>query len=168
MNRRSLLIVSLLAIVALVAVACSGTSAAPAPTSAPAVQQPAAQNNVQQPASAETGSSDTTFKTQTVEEGSVTVAVTPVVLKTGEPLEFDIAMNTHSVDLSNDMLKAVVLQDDTGKEYAPTAWDGPAEGGHHREGKIKFGELATGAKSVTLIVKGIAGVPERTFKWSLS
>ncbi len=167
MNRRSLLIVSLLAIVALLAVACSGMSAAPAPTSTPTVQQPAAQNNVQPPASDETGSSATTFKTQTVDGGSVTVAVTPVVLKAGALLEFDIAMNTHSVDLSNDMLTAVVLQDDTGKEYAPTAWDGPAEGGHHREGKIKFGALVPNAKSVTLIVKGIAGVPERTFKWSL-
>ncbi len=97
----------------------------------------------------------------------MTVAVTPLVLKPGNPLEFDIAMNTHSVDLSNDMLKAVVLRDDTGKEYTPTAWDGPTGGGHHRGGKIKFGELATGAKSVTLIVKGIAGVPERTFKWGL-
>ncbi len=167
MNRRSLLIVSLLAIVALLAVACSGTSAAPAPTSAPAVQQPAAQNNVQPPASGNSDGSATEFKTQTVEGGSVTVAVTPLALKAGEPLEFDIAMNTHSVDLSNDMLKAVVLRDDAGKEYAPTAWDGPAGGGHHRDGKIKFDALTPNAKSVTLIVKGIAGVPERTFKWSL-
>ncbi len=65
------------------------------------------------------------------------------------------------------MLKSIVLLDDAGKEYAPTAWDGPTGGGHHRDGKIKFDALTTNTKSVTLIVKGIAGVPKRTFKWSL-
>ncbi len=161
MNRKSLLLVSLLAIVALLAVACSGASAAPS------ANQPAAQNNAQSAASDNAGSAGGAFQTQTVDGGSVSVAVTPVALKLGAPLEFDIAMNTHSVDLSNDMLTAVVLRDDAGKEYAPTGWDGPSSGGHHREGKIKFGALTTNTKSVTLIVKNIAGVPERTFKWNL-
>ncbi len=40
-------------------------------------------------------------------------------------------------------------------------------GGHHREGKIKFAALTTSTKSVTLIVKNIAGVPERVFNWGL-
>ncbi len=107
------------------------------------------------------------YKSQVVDGGYVTVEVSPVVLKAGEVSKFEIAMNTHSVDLSNDMLQAVVLKDDTGKEYAPIKWDGPAGGGHHRSGTIEFPALDTNAKSVTLIVKGIAKIPERTYRWDL-
>lgn len=105
---------------------------------------------------------------QTVAAASVTVKVTPLTLKPGEPPMFDIAMDTHSVDLAADMLKTVVLRDDSGKEYAPTAWDGAGPGGHHREGKIKFAALTTNPKSLTLVVKNLAGVPERAFKWDVA
>jgi hypothetical protein len=104
---------------------------------------------------------------QTAEAANVTVKVTPLALKTGESPVFDIAMDTHSVDLSADMLKSVVLRDETGKEYAPLKWDGPGPGGHHREGKLTFAELTTSSKSLTLIVKNLASVPERRFKWDI-
>ena len=94
--------------------------------------------------------------------------VTPLTLKQGEPPVFDIAMDTHSVDLAADMLKTVVLRDDSGKEYVPTAWDGPGAGGHHREGKIKFAVVTTNPKSLTLVVKNLAGVPERAFTWDVA
>lgn len=164
MQRKGILVVSTIAILSVLAVACSGTNAAPAPTIAPA---PAA--NSSQSASTDTSSSSAaTFETQTVEGGSVSVAVTPTSLKAGAPGEFEIAMNTHSVDLSTDLLKVVVLRDDAGKEYAPTKWDGPVGGGHHRSGKIVFPALAANVKSVTLIVKDIAGVPERDYKWDVA
>jgi hypothetical protein len=161
--------VAILVLLALLAVACSGTSAAPAPTTAPLSNQSMSPTVASQPAASTNAgsSSSAAFKTQTVDGGSVSVAVTPQSLKLGAPLEFDIAMNTHSVDLSNDMMKAVVLRDDAGKEYAPTAWDGPAAGGHHRSGKIEFAALTTSTRSIMLIVKNIAGVPERAFKWDL-
>jgi hypothetical protein len=66
------------------------------------------------------------------------------------------------------MLKAVVLRDDTGKEYAPISWDGAGPGGHHREGKLKFAALTTRPKSLTLVLKDVAGVPERRFKWDVA
>lgn len=174
MNRKGLLLFGFLTIIALLGVSCSGGGVSPTAVS-PATANTAPQANTAPPSntpqagdSNSSGSESATYKTQTVEGGSVTVAITPVELKSGEPVEFDIAMNTHSVDLNDDMLKIVILRDDSGKEYTPTAWDGPAGGGHHREGKIKFGPLSPGAKSVTLIVKDIAGVPERTYKWDLS
>ncbi|MBI4674548.1 MAG: hypothetical protein HY741_23125 [Chloroflexi bacterium] len=111
--------------------------------------------------------SNSFFEAQTVEGGSVTVEVVPRVLKLGAPLEFEIAMNTHSVDLDADMTKSAVLSDDAGNEYTPTAWDGPSGGGHHRSGTLKFPALKGNTKAVTLFVKNIAGVPERVFKWQL-
>ena len=107
------------------------------------------------------------FESQTNESGAVTVKVTPNVLQAGAPAEFLIAMDTHSVDLVDDMLRVVVLRDDSGKEYAPAGWDGVASGGHHRAGNIRFAALPANVQSVTLIVKGIANIPERVYQWQL-
>lgn len=142
--------------------ACSGTSAPPASNSNSSPNESAV-------ASTTAGSANSSgMEAQTVDGGSVSIKVTPAALKRGQPLEFDIAMDTHSVDLANDMLKAVVLRDDSGMEFTPTAWNGPGGGGHHREGKIEFAPLTMSTKSLTLVVKNIAGVPERIYQWDVA
>lgn len=168
MRTRELFIAAVVAALGLSATACSATNGAPIP------YETVASQSVPATEPAYTGMSGTlgkdrspAFQAKTVEGGNVTVTVMPVRFVRDAPLEFEIAMNTHSVDLSGDMLKAVALRDDAGKEYAPTAWDGPSAGGHHRSGKIEFTALTTNTKSVTVIVKGIAGVPERMFTWDL-
>jgi hypothetical protein len=95
------------------------------------------------------------------------VDVKPTTLMVGEPVVFDVAMNTHSVDLSDDMTKISILRDDAGREYNPTAWDGPGGGGHHRAGTLKFAALISKPMYVELVIKGLAQVPERVFKWDL-
>lgn len=139
--------------------ACGGTNVAP--TAQKAEQAPTVSNQAN-------SNAGETFAAQTVEGGSVAVKVTPLQLNLTAPLEFEITMDTHSVELADDMLKAVVLRDEAGKEYAPIKWDGPGAGGHHREGKIKFAALATNPKTLTLVVKNIAGVSERVFKWDVA
>lgn len=142
--------------------ACSGTNAPPASNSNSSPNESAV-------ASTTAGSANSSgMEAQTVDGGSVSIKVTPAALKRGQPLEFDIAMDTHSVDLANDMLKAVVLRDDSGMEFTPTAWNGPGGGGHHREGKIEFAPLTMSTKSLTLVVKNIAGVPERIYQWDVA
>jgi hypothetical protein len=98
----------------------------------------------------------------------VTVDVTPVALAVGAPAAFDVAMNTHSVDLTDDLTQTTVLRDDTGKEYQPIAWDGPGGGGHHRQGQLSFPALTGNPKYVELVIKGLAAVPERVFRWDLN
>jgi len=105
--------------------------------------------------------------TKSNEGGSVTVEVTPTALEIGKPIVFEISMNTHSVDLSDDMTKIVILRDDTGKEYTPTAWEGGEAGGHHRGGTLKFAALTSKPKFVELVIKGLAKIPERVFRWEL-
>lgn len=172
MQMRNIFLASALVISAYVLAACAERAAnsapASAPTAAPTAIAPTRAVALNPPAPTAAGpDSSSAFEAQTVGGGSVTVKATPLALKRGAPLEFDIAMDTHSVDLADDMLKTVVLRDDTGTEYAPTAWDGPGGGGHHREGKLKFAALTTDTQSVTLIVRNIASVPERVFKWEL-
>ncbi len=107
-------------------------------------------------------------QTQTSDAGNVVVTVTPQVLAAGAPPAFDIAMNTHSVDLAGDMLALVELRDERGNVQMPSAWDGPAGAGHHRSGTIRFDALPPGTRSVTLVVKNIAGIRERTFTWDVA
>ncbi len=162
MNKKMILLASVVTLLALLLAACGG---APTPTLAPApIKAPTAASNAQ-PATSTPGGAG--FETKSNEGGSVTIGVTPTALETGKPIAFDIAMNTHSVDLSDDMTKITILRDDAGKEYKPTAWDGPDGGGHHREGTLTFAALANKPKFVELVIKGLAAVPERVFKWDL-
>ncbi|MFA5180540.1 MAG: hypothetical protein WC405_04410 [Syntrophales bacterium] len=98
---------------------------------------------------------------------NVRVEVTPVQLVAGRPAIFKIRMNTHSVELSYDMVKLSTLKDDKGREYQALKWNGDPPSGHHRSGALEFPAIATGVKSITLRIKTIAGVPERVFEWKL-
>ncbi len=168
MNRRLFLLSSLLVLVALLLAACGGAAtptSAPVPTKAPGTATAAPTIVANTPSKPSTESS--AFKTKSNSGGSVDVDVTPTALEIGQPIAFDIAMNTHSVDLSDNMTKITLLRDDAGKEYKPTAWEGGEAGGHHREGTLKFAPLAGKPKYVELVIKGLAKVPERVFKWDL-
>ncbi|MGE5262146.1 MAG: hypothetical protein ACM3S0_02085 [Acidobacteriota bacterium] len=167
MNWKLVLLASAFALPVLLLAGCAGIptpTAAPAPTKAPTATSPAASNPA---ASSASKSSTAAFEPQSNAGGSVTVDVKPTTLMVGEPVVFDVAMNTHSVDLADDLTKISILRDDAGREYKATAWDGPGGGGHHREGSLKFAALTTKPKYVELVIKGLAQVPERVFKWDL-
>lgn len=157
MSKKVAFVASLVTLAAVFLSACA-TSPTPAPKLEPTV---APTQEVAQ------GTQGMTIEAQTVAGGSVTVIVKPKSLVANQPLEFEIAMDTHSVDLSYDMLKTVVLRDNSGKEFFPIDWDGAGPGGHHRSGTIKFAPLKI-SNSITLLVKNVAGVPERVFKWDIS
>jgi hypothetical protein len=107
------------------------------------------------------------FETKSNNENRVRVDVKPVQLVSGKPAVFKVRLNTHSGDLSSDMVKVCILQDSQGKEYKAIRWNGSPPGGHHRSGTLEFPELKGSPKSVKLIIKGVAGVPVRTFEWTI-
>ena len=107
------------------------------------------------------------YKTKSNKENRVRVDVRPVQLLPGEPAKFEIRMNTHSGDLSQDLVAVCTLKDNSGREYRPTSWDGSSPGGHHRSGVLAFSELGEGAESITLVIREVANVPERVFNWSV-
>ena len=107
------------------------------------------------------------YKTKSNKKNSVRVDVRPVQLLPGEPAKFEIRMNTHSGDLSQDLVAVCTLKDNNGREYRPTSWDGSPPGGHHRSGVLEFSELGDGAESITLVIREVANVPERVFNWSV-
>ena len=101
------------------------------------------------------------------DQASVAITVTPsdLSLKSNE-WKFDVVMDTHSVELDQDMTKVAILTDDSGKEYGPVRWEGAPVGGHHREGVLVFSPITPTPKSVELKITEIADTV-RTFNWQL-
>ena len=109
------------------------------------------------------------FEPQSNSEQAVTVLVTPLNLpEGGETLDFEVAFNTHSVDLSFDPAAISVLRDDQGREYAAIAWEGSEPGGHHRSGVLKFTVPENVPAFVEVVIRGVAGVQERVFHWDVN
>jgi hypothetical protein len=103
----------------------------------------------------------------------VEFAVTPLNLPSpGETLDFDISLNTHSVDLSWNLAAQSVLTTDTGLEARGLSW--PVGGGHHYEGTLTFPAKAAdgkplldGVTKLTLTIRD-ADAASRMFEWELS
>ncbi|OGO22663.1 MAG: hypothetical protein A2Z28_00060 [Chloroflexi bacterium RBG_16_51_9] len=98
--------------------------------------------------------------------GAVTIDVEWLGEKRGN-LMLEVAMNTHSVDLdSYDLGKLALLSDDRGKQYLPASWDSQP-GGHHRQGTLTFQAPDSEPKYFELIIRDVAGIKERIFRWEL-
>ena len=107
------------------------------------------------------------YEMRTNKEKRVRVDVKPVQLAPGQPARFEVQMNTHSETLEEDMVAVSSLKDNAGRVYQATAWRGSEPGGHHREGVLVFPKLEDNTESITLIIRKVANVPERTFDWSV-
>jgi hypothetical protein len=107
------------------------------------------------------------YRSVTSRKNGVTVDVKPMKFISGQTAKFKIRMDTHSVELEEDMTAVATLSDDQGREYTPVKWDGAGPGGHHRSGTLEFPILEGRPKSVTLVIRDIANIPERIFKWNL-
>lgn len=103
---------------------------------------------------------------RTNEANAVGVEIVPRNLYDADAgtLEFEVAFNTHSVDLAYDFAAVATLRSDSGEEVAAVKWDGPS-GGHHVFGVLSFPALKARGQTITLVLRDIAGVPERAFEW---
>jgi hypothetical protein len=131
------------------------------PTSAPAAGAAAT-------ASPDTNVAPASSATQVRDGGQVSVAVTWKGPEAG-PL-FQVTMDTHSVNLDTlDLARLATLKTPAG-DLAPSGWDAP-KGGHHRAGTLMFaattadGRPSIGAGPIELLIRDVAGVPERSFQW---
>lgn len=97
----------------------------------------------------------------------MTVTVTRVN-EPGQSPTFLVMLDTHSVNLDAYTFAEIVrLRDGQGGELAPTAVEGDEGGGHHRRATIHFALPEPKPKTLELVVKGVADVPERVFRWTL-
>ncbi len=109
--------------------------------------------------------STATWEAKIDDQANVNVVITPLDLGAqSAEWKFDVGMNTHSVELDQDMTQIAVLIDDRGREHKPIRWDGPV-GGHHREGTLTFNRISPTPKSIELKITGIADTV-RSFVWN--
>lgn len=107
---------------------------------------------------------DFLFKTQTNKSGEVTVKVIP---QFETEIAFKISMTAPAGELSEDMMRSGVFEDEDGTVHLPTSWNGDPIGGHHREGVLHFGTLSPKPKKVDFILLNIGAIPERGFSWTV-
>jgi hypothetical protein len=106
--------------------------------------------------------------TQKSSDRGVTVDVTPQNLSGGaKTWDFKIVLDTHSADLSDDLVKSAVLLDGTGAQHAPVGWDGAAPGGHHREGILRFKPVTPQPVAIELRITRPGETSPRSFRWQL-
>jgi len=153
-------ILPILLTLTLVLAACSAASTPP-PTAPP----PVSVSTEPFPA----GAGDLTRSDQ---QGAVIVEITPLNLDNpSDQLEFDVSMNTHSIDLGMDLATLATLTTDTGITLQATLWDAPL-GGHHVEGKLIFPatedgkSILEGATKLTLTIVNVDAA-SRVFEWEL-
>jgi hypothetical protein len=101
--------------------------------------------------------------------GGVTVAVTPQNLAaSAKSWDFKVALDTHSGELNDDLVKAATLIDEKGGRHVPVKWEGAGPGGHHREGTLRFNAIAPRPESVELQIQRPSESKPRSFRWQLN
>lgn len=103
--------------------------------------------------------------------GGVTVEATWLGQQEDGGLAFKVALDTHSVDLSRfDVATNLVLRDDGGRELQAGSWQDERLNSHHRAGLVRFPALPPGGATgrVTLVVRNLAGVPERALTFEFA
>ena len=105
---------------------------------------------------------------QSSSERGVTVKVTPKAISPDSPRwEFRVVLDTHSGDLSDDLMKTATLLTSDGRELKPVAWTGAGPGGHHREGVLEFAVPAPWPSAIELKLERAGESAARVFRWQL-
>lgn len=103
------------------------------------------------------------------DDGHVMVTVTPLdVARTSATWRFDVRFNTHVSPITQDMMAVTDLSGGKGHSERPAAWQGDPPGGHHRKGVLLFKGISPYPATVTVHIREVGGVPDRTFTWNLT
>lgn len=102
--------------------------------------------------------------TQSSADRGVTIKVTLKAAGPASELAFAVALDTHSAELDDDLVKSAVLVVD-GKELRPVSWTGAGPGGHHREGTLNFTGLPPAPQGIELRIQRTGESAARVFRW---
>jgi hypothetical protein len=107
-------------------------------------------------------------------QGAVEFVVSPLswTREANGTIEFEISMNTHSVDLSMDLAELSTLQTDVGASVVALDWTGGS--GHHVVGVLRFPAgsstgppVLDGAALLILTIREV-DAPSRVFQWEVA
>lgn len=106
--------------------------------------------------------------TQSSVAQGVTVKVTPKAVGAADrQWEFSVVLDTHSADLSDDLVLSATLTTGDGRTLKPSSWVETVPGGHHREGVLAFEVPAPGPTSIELRIARPGESAARIFRWQL-
>ena len=106
--------------------------------------------------------------TRSSSDQGVTVKVTPKLIGSiDKRWEFAIVLDSHSVELSDDLTQSASLTTNDGRTLTPVSWTGAAAGGHHREGLLAFEVPAPRPSTVELRIARTGEPAPRIFRWQL-
>ena len=112
-------------------------------------------------------STDATATRSSSDQG-VTVKITPKLIGSiDKRWEFAIVLDSHSVELSDDLTQSASLTTNDGRTLTPVSWTGAAAGGHHREGLLAFEVPAPRPSTVELQIARTGEPAPRIFRWQL-
>lgn len=114
------------------------------------------------------GASAADLAQQSSQGGGVTVRVKPAdVSGNATTWSFQVALETHSGDLSDDLAVIAVMVDASGKQYSAVGWEGGAPGGHHRKGVLRFKAPSPRPDSIEVRIQRPGEAAPRSFRWQL-
>lgn len=97
----------------------------------------------------------------------VSISVKPVEVSAGAAAwQFEVALNTHSGSLDDDLSKTATLLAG-GKQYPAAGWEGSAAGGHHRKGVLRFEAVSPQPEAIELRIVRPGEAAPRSFRWKL-
>jgi hypothetical protein len=111
------------------------------------------------------GSAAEKLSTQSSSGSGVTVKTTPRAVSGGS-WEFEVVFDTHSQDLSDDLMKTATLIAD-GRTHVPVGWKSDPPGGHHRKGVLRFNAISPAPKAIELRIARPGEPKPRLFRWEL-
>jgi hypothetical protein len=106
---------------------------------------------------------------QSSEGGGVTIDVKPLDVAAGAAKwSFQVSLNTHSQDLSDDLARTAFIVNRAGKKNElPIGWEGDVPGGHHRKGVLSFKALTPLPAAIELRIQRAGEKAPRVFRWDL-
>lgn len=104
-------------------------------------------------------------------EGGVTVTARPIILPENKEknIVFEFVMDTHSGDLTDFSVLEKVSLISGDKEVLSKEWQETVISAHHRAGRLAFevGVRQLTERELELVIRDLAGIPERRLKWTL-
>lgn len=88
--------------------------------------------------------------------GEVEVTIEPKQLVVGKEMVFEVSLDTHTVELDEEMTQVVRVTDELGRDYEVISWSG-GKGGHHVNGELRVAALQKGAGQIKFKIGGKIG-----------
>lgn len=105
---------------------------------------------------------------QSSQANSVSISVKPVdVSAAAATWQFQVALNTHSGALDDDLARTATLVDAAGKPETALGWDGDPAGGHHRRGVLRFKALSPRPDTLEMRILRPGETAPRILRWKL-